>query len=205
MKPLHIAQHPCAPAEDHPFGGDPGSSGKFAQAKEKVTRTARETKEQIKHAASETAAGAKEKAERTVDDTREHAAERIHGYSSALHESARSFEEQDPNIAWFAHRAADRVQEAADYLRNCDLAQLRRDAENTARRHPAVFFGGMFAVGIVIGNVLKASRRDNPDLPRTFDPAQQPRDWSTAGTDPLQTATVPATTDLPTHSPQMGF
>jgi hypothetical protein len=28
-----------------------------------------------------------------------------------------------------------------------------------ARRHPAMFFGGMFLAGLVVGNIVKASRR----------------------------------------------
>ena len=45
-------------------------------------------------------------------------------------------------------------------MRNRDFATLRQDAEDMARRHPAVFFGGMFLAGLVVGNFVKASRRN---------------------------------------------
>jgi hypothetical protein len=53
----------------------------------------------------------------------------------------------------------------ADYLRTRDLNALRRDAEDMARRHPALLFGGLFLTGLVLGNLVKASRR-KMDQPR---------------------------------------
>jgi hypothetical protein len=160
MNPNHLTSPPSAPAEDFGYGsGDTGSSGKVAEAREKISRTTHGAAEHLKATATEAAARAKHQAEHYVAEQRETAAGRIRGYSSALHESARSFEEQDPNIAHFAHMAADRVQQVADYVRNCDLHDLRQDAEEAARRHPALFFGGLFAVGVVLGNMATASRR----------------------------------------------
>jgi hypothetical protein len=75
-----------------------------------------------------------------------------------MHDTARSLEEQDPNIAWFTHRAADKIQGVADYVRSQDFRALRADAEDVARRHPAVFFGGLFLAGLMLGNVAKAGR-----------------------------------------------
>jgi hypothetical protein len=145
------------------MSGGGNTSGTLAKAKETVTRTARDATDKIKSAASQTAAKAKEHAERIATDKREAAADRVGGYSSAIHESARSLEEKDPNIAWFTHRAADRVQGAADYIRSRDLAGLREDAEGFARRNPAVFFGGLFVLGLALGNLMKAGRSRSDD------------------------------------------
>jgi hypothetical protein len=134
------------------------SSGSLADTKAKITQTARETASKVKAAASDTAAKAKQEAERVATEQKETAANRIGDYSSAIHDSARSLEEKDPNIAWFTHRAADKLQGVADYMRKSDLSDLRRDVEGMARRHPAAFFGGMFVAGLVLGNIVKASR-----------------------------------------------
>jgi hypothetical protein len=81
----------------------------------------------------------------------------VGGYSSAIHETADSLEEKDPNIAWFTHRAADRLQGVADYVRDSDFRSLKTDVENMARRHPIAFFGGLLVAGLVIGNIVKAT------------------------------------------------
>lgn len=133
-----------------------GSAGGVAGAKERIKSTARDAAEQVKTAASSTMAKAKEEAGKLAGERKRAAAERLGGYSSAIHDSAKSLEENDPNIAWFTHRAADRLQSVADYVRERDLSDLRSDAENLARRHPAVFFGGLFVAGLLVGNLLKA-------------------------------------------------
>ena len=134
-----------------------GSGGSIAGAKQRIKVTAREAVDQVKSATASTVSRAKEETGKIVSDKRQVAAEKIGGYSSAIHDSAKSLEEKDPNIAWFTHRAADRLQTVADYVRDRDLADLRHDAEDIARRHPAVFFGGLFVAGLLIGNLLKAS------------------------------------------------
>ena len=152
-----LRQPAYAPAGDSESGaGANDSMGTIAQAKQQITDTARDTAARIKSAASDTAARAKSEAQRLASETKEDTANRIRGYSSAMHESAKSLEDQDPNIAWATHRVADRIQGVADYVRESDFDTLRRDAESIARRHPVAFFGGLFIAGLVVGNLLKA-------------------------------------------------
>jgi hypothetical protein len=152
MNSLHLSQPPLAAPAD---AGDSGATGGFTQARTTVAKAA----SQIKSAAAETAARARSEAQRVATEKKETAARRLGGYSSAIHDSAKSLEEEDPNIAWFTHRVADKVQGVADYVRDRDFDELRADAEDFARRHPAVFFGGLFVAGLLLGNVAKASRR----------------------------------------------
>lgn len=160
MNSSKIPQTPGAPAGDSEAGaGAGGVTGTLAQAKQNVTQTARDTAAKIKSVAGETAARARQEVGRMAQDKKETAANRVGGYGSALHNTAKSLEEQDPNIAWFAHQAADRLEGVANYVRSRDFAGLRTDAEGVARRHPAAFFGGLFVAGLVLGNVLKASQR----------------------------------------------
>lgn len=157
MNPTTLRQTLRAAADEGDAGGGE-PAGTMAQAKDKITSTARETASRIKSAASDTAERAKSEAQRLASETKEETAARLGGYGSAMHDSARSFEQQDPNIAWATHRVADRVQRVADYIRNSDFDDLRTDAEDFARRHPVAFFGGLFVGGLVIGNLLKARR-----------------------------------------------
>jgi hypothetical protein len=149
-----------APAGGTDAGGGTDISGAIAETKTKIAQSARDAASKVKSAASNTAAKAKDEAQRLVSDKKEETANRIGGYSSAIHDSAKSLEEKDPNIAWFTHQAADKLQNVAEYVRRCDLDGLRRDVQDVARRHPVAFFGGMFLTGLILGNVMKASRSD---------------------------------------------
>ncbi|PTX97835.1 hypothetical protein [Opitutus sp. ER46] len=150
MNPLILRQTPHSPLGDEtPGGGEPGVLG---QTKQKLSSTAAS----VKSAASETAARAKAEAQRVADQSRQDTASRLGGYGAAMHESAKAFEEQDPNIAWATHQLADRVERFSDYLRERDLGELRMDVEDFARRHPVAFFGGLFLGGFVVGNLIKA-------------------------------------------------
>lgn len=190
----NISNLVCAPAKDGDVGaGSGGVAGTLSQAKQTVAQTARDTAAKIKTTASDTAARAKEEAQRLVQEKKETAANRVGGYSSALHESAKTFEEQDPNIAWFAHQAADRLQSVADYVRNRDFAALRQDAEGLARRHPAAFFGGLFVAGLVLGSVLTASRRNTEDDSFATNDDLGADEWAEGGTQ----GTVQTNTDFP--------
>lgn len=111
----------------------------------------------IKPAAGRAVDRAKETAARAATAGKETAAGKLGGYSDELRATAQAAQEDDPNIAHFVNSAADRLQQAADYVRGADLPRLRRDAADVAHRHPALFMGGMFAAGLVFGNLAKAS------------------------------------------------
>lgn len=184
---------PSAPADEDSFGGGE-SGGALAQTKHKISQAARDTAAKVKSATSDTAARARDQAEQIATEKKDAAASRIGEYGEAIHESARSLEEKDPNIAWFTHRAADKLQHVAEYMRNSDWACLRGDCEGIARRHPAAFFGGMFLAGLVIGNVIKASQRRGRDSAdegqRDLDAGE---DWSpAAGTTTQPSTEMPA-------------
>lgn len=172
----NISNLVCAPMNEGSSGAGSGISGTLAQAKQTVSQTARDTAAKIKTTASETASRAKEETQRIAQQKKETAARRVDSYGSALHESAKSLEADDPNIAWFTHRAADRLQGVADYVRSRDFTALRHDTESLARRHPAAFFGGMFLAGLVLGSVLTASRRDTDSTPS--DDNEGANDWA---------------------------
>lgn len=146
-------------SEKQPTSGEQpqGGTATLTDTKQKIVSAARDTAAEIKHSASASLSRVKDEAGRLAADKKTETANRIGNYSSAIHDSAKSLEEKDPNIAWLTHRAADRLESVADYVRNRDFGALRADAEDLARRHPVAFFGGLFLAGLVLGNVLKAS------------------------------------------------
>jgi hypothetical protein len=155
-----------------PVGSQTGvRSAEASAAGSSVAQAARESTAKVKAAATDAASQMASRAESMAGQKKDEAADRVDTYGSAIHETAKSLEEQDPNIAWLTHQAADRLQGVAGYLRERDFRGLRADAENLARRHPAAFFGGMCVAGLVLGSVIKASQRAaSPASSATFGP-----------------------------------
>ncbi len=139
------------------------ATGGLSKASEKIKEMGRGIAEPIKSTASQAAARVKEtaaeyrdRAAEVASERKSEVADRLGRYGTAFHQSAQSFEAEDQNIAYFAHRAADKIESVAEYVRSRDFASLKNDAQDLARRHPAAFFGGLFVAGLLIGNLLKA-------------------------------------------------
>jgi hypothetical protein len=128
---------------------------KVTEAREKVTAKARETTERVKH-----------QTQHLAHEQKNRVADRIGHYGSAIHKAAHNLEdEQDEAIAFYTHKAADQLEHAAQYLRDHEWPQLRRDAEAIARRHQELFFGGLLVGGFVLARLLKASHPES-DYPQ---------------------------------------
>jgi hypothetical protein len=123
---------------------------KAHEAKERITAKARETKDRVQH-----------QGEDMLREQKNRVADQISHYGSAVHRAAHNLEEeQDATIAYYTHKAADQLDHAAQYLREHDWQQLRRDAEDVARRHQDLFFSGMLLGGFALARLLKASTHD---------------------------------------------
>lgn len=77
--------------------------------------------------------------------------------AGAVRQSGDQLRDQQPQIAGFADTAAQQVDKASRYLRQTDMQGLVREAEDFARRQPAVFLGGALALGLIASRFLKAS------------------------------------------------
>jgi hypothetical protein len=171
MKP----SNPSSPSTPESLLSQPSSfEGRPAETPRFNTGSVKEMAGDAKRAAGNALTQAKERAASMAQEQKKSAADHIGRYSSALRDSARSVEEEDPNVAYYANMAAERIERIADYVRSTDLAGLQHDAEDIARRHPALFMGGMFLAGIVLGGLVKTSarimREDNSSSPDPFDP-----------------------------------
>lgn len=127
----------------------PSQSPTVAAAKDAVSTL----KENVSTTTDSLTSGALDQAANKKAD----AADGIDRMSGALHQTAEGLESKDPNIAHFAHQIADKLDGASNYLRNRSLSALQEDAGRIARDHPVAFFGGLFAAGIVLGSIIKAS------------------------------------------------
>lgn len=173
------------------YSQDPDLAYGSAQGRSSVAQTARDAAAKVGSVATEAASRVKQRAEDMISQSKDSAADRVGSYSSAIHDSAKSLEQQDPNIAWLSHQAADRLERVATYMRSRDFQGLRSDAENLARRHPAAFFGGMCVAGLILGSVIRATRtaardsqpdNEDSDYPNYMNETREASAASYAGT-----------------------
>ena len=66
--------------------------------------------------------------------------------------------QQHDGIANYIDQAANQLEQFSARLRDKDLGELVRDAQQFARRQPAVFIGSAFAIGLLGARFLKSSR-----------------------------------------------
>ena len=77
--------------------------------------------------------------------------------AGAVRTSGDELRGDQPQVASFADGAAGQVERFARYLNENSAQDLMREAEEFARRQPAIFLGGALALGLVASRFLKAS------------------------------------------------
>ncbi|MEQ8821766.1 MAG: hypothetical protein RLY93_16130 [Sumerlaeia bacterium] len=152
-----------------------------ARAQEKRENLSRQAKDAYSDAkdtarqqATETKHQAAEFAQRTADEQKARAAAEVRTFGEALHRAGNRLEEgDDPNIADYAHGAAERLEGVANYLETTSPGHLLDDASDFTRRNPEYVLGGMFLAGLALSRFLKASsptrrRRDSSEYDEVF-------------------------------------
>src|SRR5688572_24430043 len=115
-----------------------------------VKGRAREAVNQVKERAGE-------RIESRISDTKSRAAETLSGVASSLLSSSESLREQNNGASRAFERAAEGVDRFASYLQDTDVDVVVDQVHEFARRQPAAFIGGAFALGFIASRFLKAS------------------------------------------------
>jgi len=124
------------------------------QAQRKVSETAEAAKEQAKR----TAAQVSDQAKTTVDSRLGDVAQELGSVAEAVRSTTSELEGQDQQmIAQYGNRIADQIEQVSSYLNNHGVEDMLADAENLARRQPALFLGGAFMLGLLVGRFLRSS------------------------------------------------
>lgn len=127
-------------------GDDTGSSG------------ADEIRHEMGERATRLMDAARLHARSAVEEQQKRVAEQIGNVADALHEAAERFDRHDQRaVAHYTDIAADRVARFADNLRTRGANEMLADLEDFARRQPALFVGGAFAMGFFAARFLKSS------------------------------------------------
>lgn len=138
------------------------------KARRKLNEVGGEVREQahkLADKATEAAGHARRQGEEAIHEQKSKVSEHVSRYSSVVRGVAEKFrEEENSNIAGYADQMADQLDRLAGYLSWRDINGLLDDAQETARRRPDVFYGGMFVAGLALSRFLKASRPERRGL-----------------------------------------
>lgn len=103
----------------------------------------------------------KQRATAGLDTQKTRATDGLSVIASAVRQTTDNLrKEQHDTLAQYVDRAADQLDRFSTALREKDLDQLLQEARQLARRQPALFIGGSFAVGLLAARFLKSSQRD---------------------------------------------
>lgn len=106
-------------------------------------RAAREVKDAVRDAARQ---------------QKSRAAEGLAGFAGALHRSAGDLGSENEILGRYTNMAAERLERISQTLRDRDVDELIVEAEDLARRQPALFIGTAMAAGFLMARFLKSSR-----------------------------------------------
>jgi hypothetical protein len=89
---------------------------------------------------------------------KDRATEGLGSVAQAVRQSAQPLRDNKQDVlAQYVEKAADQLEKFSNTLRNRDMGDLMNDAQRFARRQPALFIAGAFAVGLVGARFLKSS------------------------------------------------
>ena len=95
-------------------------------------------------------------------------------------------QENHDTVARYVEQAADQIERFSSRLKDKDVGELMHDAQRLARRQPALFVGGAFAIGLLGARFLKSSSPYEASRERnyggSFDDGDYRRSPATSGT-----------------------
>jgi hypothetical protein len=97
-----------------------------------------------------------------LNSQKDKATEGLGTVASAVRETTQNLRSQQHDVAArYVEQAADQIERLSARLREKDVAELLNDAQQLARRRPALFIGAAFAIGLLGARFLKSSASDS--------------------------------------------
>ncbi len=126
-----------------------------------IADSAKQAASQAKEAAGRVIDQAKDQATSRAEERRESVATGFQAVADAFRSMGNDLRQKGP-VAEYAAEVGNamggQVERLANYLRGRDVHQLVTDAEDFARRSPAIFLGSAFVLGLAASRFLKSSR-----------------------------------------------
>ena len=100
----------------------------------------------------------KEQATSQLSTQKDRATDGLGSVAQAVRQTTQHLRDnQNETVARYAEQAAEQIERFSERLRNKDVGELMNDAQQLARRQPALFVGGAFALGLLGARFLKSS------------------------------------------------
>ncbi len=126
--------------------------------------TMQDVAQQTQEKAGQVVDQAKEQATTQISTQKDRVVESMSAVADALRHTSQHLRQNDQQgIAQYAEKAADRVEQFTGQLRHKDVQTMVRDVESYARRQPAVFLGGAFALGLLAARFLTSTAQREDD------------------------------------------
>ncbi len=111
----------------------------------------------------------REQATAQLSSQKDKATEGLGSVAQAVRQTTQHLRDnQHETVAHYAEQAAEQIERFSQGLKNKDVGELMNDAQRLARRQPALFVGGAFALGLLGARFLKSSSPDNLDSYRGY-------------------------------------
>jgi hypothetical protein len=124
------------------------------QAQQKVSETATAAKEQAKRTVTQVG----EQAKTTVDSRMSDVAQELGSVADVVRQTSQEVGgDNGQTVARYGERIAEQIEGMSSYLDEHGIEDVLNDVQDFARRQPAIFLGGAFMLGIVIGRFLRSS------------------------------------------------
>jgi hypothetical protein len=124
----------------------------------------------------------KESAATQLGAQKDRATDGIGSVAQAVRQSTQQLrDQQHDTIAQYIEQAADQLERFGNRLKDRNVGDLARDAQELARRRPALFIGSAFALGLLGARFLKSSNTDETRRVSTAGWTPQPSPATTPG------------------------
>jgi hypothetical protein len=149
-------------------GGSPGDSLAATQAEvtgaaDLIKDSAQGLIDKAKDTAGQAYGMAAEKAAEKLDEQKAVVTSSLASVADSIKQVGETLRETDEQTgvteitAKYGDRLAGQIEQISNYFETNDLRGIVRDVEDFARKNPAVFIGGAFALGILAARFLKSS------------------------------------------------
>jgi hypothetical protein len=130
--------------------------------------------DQVKQSASDVTEQAKQTATSQIAVRKDQAAQGLSAVSSSMRQMGDNLRQNDQtsSYAQYVDQAAQQVERFSGYLQHHDAREIMTDAEDWARRNPALVLGGAFALGLLASRFLKSGMGGQSQSSRSWQSGQ---------------------------------
>ncbi|HMJ08228.1 MAG TPA: hypothetical protein VK468_04440 [Pyrinomonadaceae bacterium] len=156
-----------------PGASAPSGQTNAAPGSGAATATARSFYDQAKETAGQAYEAVTDKAAATIDERKSTLSDGLTSVAETIRQAGDKLTGPETKsgitetAAKYTDTAAQKLEQAANYFEQKDVRQMVRDAEDYARRNPAVFIAAAFGAGVLIARFLKAGSPAEEFMPET--------------------------------------